>query len=70
MGDSSFNAKYLAAFEEKKNWYNTVQLPKIQDNYRLHLVCVNNLFDALVKKSLINPDPYKKDKKISQIVSP
>ena len=70
MDDNSFNAKYLAAFEEKKGWYDTVQLPKIQDNYRLHLVCVNNIFDALVKKSLINPDPYKKDKKISQITSP
>lgn len=70
MDSNSFNAKYLAAFEEKKAWYNSVQLPKIQDSYRLHLVCVNNLFEALVKKSLINPDPYKKDKKISQIVSP
>lgn len=70
MDENSFNARYLAAFEEKKQWYNTVMLPKIQDNYRLHLVCVNNLFDALVKKSLINPDPYKKDKKISQISSP
>ncbi len=70
MDSNSFNAQYLAAFEEKKAWFNSVQLPKIQDNYRLHLVCINNLFEALVKKSLINPDPYKKDKKISQIVSP
>ncbi len=68
--DNSFSEKYLAAFEEKKAWFNTVQLPKIQDSYRLHLVCINNLIEALVKKSLINPDPYKKDKKISQVVSP
>ena len=66
----SFNEMLIKACDEKKAWYNSVQLPKIQDNYRLHLVCVNNITEALIKKSLINPDPYKKDKKVSSITCP
>ncbi|HAK68982.1 MAG TPA: hypothetical protein DEO40_01910 [Treponema sp.] len=65
----SFNSTVIAALEEKKNWYDTTQLPKIQDNYRLHLVCVNNIIEALSRKSLVNPDPYKKDKKVTSVSS-
>ncbi|MBP5174770.1 MAG: hypothetical protein ILP07_02515 [Treponema sp.] len=68
--NGSFNDAIIKAFDEKKAWYDSVQLPKIQDNYRLHLVCVNNIIEALVKKSLVNPDPYKKDKKVSSISCP
>ncbi len=65
-----FNEKVIAAVESKVNWYNTSQLPKVQDDYRMHLVCVNNIIDTLVRRSLIVPDPYKKDKKISSVVPP
>lgn len=65
-----FNSTVITAVAKKREWFDTVLLPKIQDNYRLHLTCVNTIIEALVKKSLINPDPYKKDKKISSIVLP
>lgn len=66
----NFNQEIIKAVEDKEIWYNTVQLPKVQENYRLHLTCVRNLFDAMVKTSLITPDPYKNDKKVTEIVCP
>ena len=68
--NEDFNSKVIAAVEAKTQWFDTFLLPKTQEAYRLHITCVNNLFDALVKKSLITPDPYKKDKKISSVVPP
>jgi hypothetical protein len=65
-----FGAKFLAALKEKEAWLNSTLLPKIHDDYRLHLTCLNNLVEALSKKSLITPDPYQKDKKITQIQKP
>ncbi|MCH5294308.1 MAG: hypothetical protein J1F14_00180 [Treponema sp.] len=65
-----FFSKVIAAVEEKSAWYDSTELPKVQENYRTHLTYVKNLGDALVKKSLIQDDPYKKDKKISAIVAP
>lgn len=68
--DTTFEDMLLAALEEKTAWYNKTVLQKMQDDYRLHLTCVTNLISTLVKKSLINSDPYKHDKKISDIVAP
>ena len=68
--NQDFSSTVLTAVAKKREWFDTVLLPKVQDNYRLHLTCVNTIIEALVKKSLINPDPYKKDKKISSIVLP
>ena len=65
-----YNKEIIKAIEEKENWFNVVQLPKIQDAYRFHLTCVRNLFDAMVKRSLVTPDPYKNDKKITDIECP
>ena len=68
--NESFNTKIIMAGADREQWYNTTQLPKIQDDYRLHLSCVRNIFDALVKRGLVTPDPYKKDNKITAIVIP
>ena len=65
-----FNKVFLDALKEKEDWLNSTLLPKIHDEYRLHATCLNTLMDALIKKSLITPDPYQKDKKITQIQKP
>ena len=65
-----FTDKVLAAVESKQSWFDSYQLQKIQDDYRLHLTCINNINDALTQRGLITPDPYRKDKKISSIVCP
>ena len=65
-----FNSKVIAAIDAKTDWYNNSLLPKVQDYYRAHLTYVRSLFDALVKRSIIQPDPYKHDSKISSIICP
>ncbi len=66
----NYNGEIIKAVEEKENWFNTVQLPKAQDAYRFHLTCVRNLFDAMTKRSIVTPDPYKNDKKITDVECP
>ena len=68
--NQDFNATVIAAVEEKQEWFDSTVLPKMQENYRLHLTCVNNIIDTLTRKSLIVPDPYQKDKKITGIECP
>ena len=70
MANDDFETRFLSAVDSKVQWFDSTELPKLQDDYRLHLTCTRNLIDAMVKKSIINPDPYKKDKKISNIVCP
>ena len=56
--------------KKKQEWYNSVRLQEMLMQYRLMYTCVKNLFENFVKKSLIVPDPYRLDKKISGIVVP
>ncbi len=71
MADNEeFNKTVILAATEMEQHFNIKKLPATQDNYRLHLTCVRNLFDSLTRASLIKPDPYKGDKKITKIICP
>ena len=65
-----FNKKLFELAEAKKNWYDTEEMIKILEEYRNLLGVINNLINLLEKKGLIQPDPYKLDKKISDIAVP
>ena len=66
----NFYKELQDALAAKTVWFNSVSLPEMLTNYRLLHTCVRNLYDVLVKRSLITPDPYKLDKKISEISVP
>ncbi len=66
----NFNKQLFELAEAKKNWYDTEEMVKILEEYRNLLGVVNNLINLLEKKGLIQPDPYKHDKKISDIAVP
>ena len=65
--NEDFNAKIVKAVEDKVAWFNSSVLPKVQEGYRNHLIFVKNLTNALQRRSLITPDPYKNDKKITDV---
>ncbi|MCI1209477.1 MAG: hypothetical protein LKF96_08555 [Treponema sp.] len=71
MADSnSFLNALTQSLEQKTQWFDTTKMPEILNHYRLLHTCVKNLYEVLVEKSLITEDPYKHDKKISDIVAP
>ena len=70
MENSAFSAELQAALNKKQEWFNTVSLQNLLVQYRLLYTCVHNLFDTLSKKNIIIPDPYRMDKKISEITLP
>ena len=66
----NFSEVLLQSLDAKAQWYDSEELPKLLENYRLLYTCVKNLYEFLIKKALITPDPYKLDKKISDIKAP
>ncbi|WP_294429351.1 hypothetical protein [uncultured Treponema sp.] len=67
---NNFTETLLQALDTKAQWYDTEELPRVLENYRLLHTCVKVVFEFLVKKAMITPDPYKLDKKISDIKAP
>ena len=70
MEVDNFNQELQQALSKKQEWYNSECLQELLSQYRLMHACVRNLYENFVKKSLIVPDPYRLDKKISSIVVP
>lgn len=65
-----FTAALRTAVEKKTEWFDTAELPELLENYRLLHTCVRNIYDLLLKRSAITPDPYKLEKKITSIDIP
>lgn len=63
----NFTKQLSEALLEKQNWFNNDRLQQLLEQYRLLHTCVQNLDEVLVKRSLIQPDPYKLDTRISEI---
>lgn len=70
MEEEKFRQELQQALSKKQEWYNSECLQELLSQYRLMHSCVKNLYECFVKKSLIVPDPYRLDKKISAIVVP
>lgn len=70
MDEYSFSNELQIALKQKQEWFNSECLQELLLQYRLLHTCVKTLYDAFIKKSLIVPDPYRLDKKISDIVLP
>ena len=67
---AEFTEALKGAIAEKTNWFNSEELPRMLDNYRLLHTCIKNIYDLLLKRALITADPYKLEKKISEIKAP
>lgn len=62
-----FNNKVDVALAKKLEWYNNVDLVELLDKYRLIYTCTKNINELLIKKGIIQADPYKLDHRISEI---
>jgi len=70
MEENNFNRELQSAISAKMTWFNTERLQELIAQYRLLQTCVGNIFDTFSKKTIIVPDPYRLDKRISDIVVP
>ena len=64
-----FKNQLEVALMAKQSWFNTDRLQKMLEQFRLMFTCVRNLNEVLVKRSLIQPDPYKLETRISEIAT-
>ena len=71
MSDNqTFFGALETAIAEKTENLNTKVLPGVLSNFQLLHTCVKNMYTMLVQRALIKPDPYKLEKKITEIVLP
>ena len=64
-----FTNQLEVALMAKQSWFNADRLQKMLEQFRLLFTCVRNLNEVLIKRSLIQPDPYKLESRISEIAT-
>ncbi len=67
---AEFEVALYKALEERVSWFDASMLPSVLEDYRVLHSCVTNLIGVLEKKGSISPDPYKLDKKITDVQVP
>ncbi|MCK4516266.1 MAG: hypothetical protein KAU31_13475 [Spirochaetaceae bacterium] len=67
-GDSSFIAALTEAIEQRRRHIEHTELPNLKEQFMVFHASLRSLIVVLVRKGLIQEDPYKLDQKISDIV--
>lgn len=70
MEVQEFSEKLKDALNIKHEWFDNECLPNLLEEYRLVHSYIKNLYELFVRRSLINEDPYRLDKRIVEIVIP
>jgi hypothetical protein len=67
---SDFCLQLGQALERRKEHIEKNAMPQLKEQFQLMQTSYQSIYNLLLRKSLINEDPYKLDKKISEIVIP
>lgn len=67
---TEFETKLFKALDEQASWVDSNLLSAVLDDYRTIHSCITNLINVLTQKGLITPDPYRLDKKITDVQIP
>lgn len=67
---SEFTDRVATALTQKEMEIEKSLLPRIRDNYLLYHKSYQTIYNILVRKSLLQEDPYKYEQKISEVLLP
>jgi hypothetical protein len=65
-----FQAQLESAVEAKRRFLDENTLPRLKESFRTFQSLFENLYNILMRKSLVQEDPYKYEQKISEIEVP
>lgn len=71
-GDSSvaFLGQLQVAIGAQREYLERTELPRLKDNFRTFHLSYQAFYNVLLRKALVDEDPYKHDQKISEIAAP
>jgi len=67
---SNYTAIIEAALEARAKFIEDKRLPHLKENFRLFQTLFENIYNILLRKSLIQEDPYRYEHKISEVSLP
>jgi hypothetical protein len=65
-----FQARLEAAVGEKRAHLEETSLPRLKESFRMFQSHFENLYNILLRKALVQEDPYKYEQKVSEVTVP
>ena len=65
-----FQAQLEEAVEAKRRFLDENTLPRLKESFRLFQTLFENLYNIMLRKALIQEDPYKYEQKVSELEVP
>jgi hypothetical protein len=65
-----FQVRLEAAIEGKRQFLEEKTLPRLKESFRVFQNLFENLYNVLLRKALVQEDPYKYEQKISEVTIP
>ncbi|MDR2193354.1 MAG: hypothetical protein LBP19_02665 [Treponema sp.] len=62
--------KLSEAIDARRDWLEKNEIPKLKEELRVFQTSYSVLYKAILKKGLINEDPYKQEAKVDEIQAP
>lgn len=69
-GEQPFSARVARAIEDRRSAIENDELPKLKELFRVFHASFQGLHQLLIRKGLVQQDPYKNEQKISDITPP
>jgi hypothetical protein len=69
-GIEDFQQKLQDAIEQKHAELERKRMPQLKEDFRLFYTGFQGIYNILLKKALVEEDPYKQDEKISEVEPP
>ena len=69
-GDQPFRARVAQAIENRRSAIESDELPRLKELFRVFHTSFQGLHQLLIRKGLVQQDPYKDEQKISDITPP
>ncbi|MDR2447891.1 MAG: hypothetical protein LBD58_11510 [Treponema sp.] len=71
MSELASYIKTLAdAIDDRRQWLEASEVPKLKEDLRVFQTSYSVLYNAFLKKGLVNEDPYKQEAKVREIQAP
>ncbi len=67
---SEFYMRLQTAINQRREIIENTELPRLKESFRVFHVSYQSLYKVLLRKGLIDEDPYKHEQKISEIAAP
>lgn len=66
----NFLTSLTEALDDKLEYLDKKQLPKIKEEFRVYHTAYRSIYNLVIRKGLVQEDPYKYDEKISEVTIP